>query len=98
MKRFIWLMIIAVIFLGSDYIFGQQNQSSYIGDFSFGINTMDDVTKLKLGESEVCHNWDLSKSIGRLAIRDGYDSIFAIPGIDSFLYNGYRGFVGSWLQ
>lgn len=88
MKRFILLTIIAITLLGSDYIFSQQNQSAYIGDFSFGINTMDDVTKLKLGESEVCHNWDLSKSIGRLAIRDGYDSLFAIPGIDSFLWNG----------
>ena len=84
MKKILLLLFMYM----TTYVLATQQTPVEITDFSLGLNTTDDVSKLKLGEGTDVHNVDLSKSIKRLVVREGFDSLFTINGIDSFLWNG----------
>ncbi len=57
-----------------------------IPDFSAGLDTRN--LHIPLGAGRAVHNFDLTKNFGALTLRDGYDSVFSFPGLDSILWNG----------
>lgn len=83
MKRIVLIFILTV-----SLVYGADIIPIIIDDFSYGLNTVNRGYNENLGWGTIVHNIDLTKHPGDAAVRDGYDSVFAIPGIDSFLWNG----------
>lgn len=79
MKR----ILLALLFCCSVYA-----EPIFINDFSLGLDTRNRGFTGKYGYGDVVHNFNLRDNPGDLTVRLGYDSVFSIPGIDSFLWNG----------
>lgn len=85
MKKLVLLiLLLPIMYFTSDAI--------EIKELWRGLNTMTAKTMLLPGEAVIAHNVVLNEETGAITTRDGYDSVFTIPGLDSILNNGLFSF------